>query len=59
MVIDALVAPFQVLARQRLVITTFVQREIRTRYVTSALGIGWAVVRPLLKGRYASHSSKD
>lgn len=48
MVIDALVAPFQVLARQRPVITTFVQREIRTRYVTSALGIGWAIVRPLL-----------
>jgi hypothetical protein len=48
MVIDALVAPFQVLARQRPVIATFVQREIRTRYVTSALGIGWAVVRPLL-----------
>src|SRR5262245_11978503 len=48
MVIDALVAPFQVLARQRPVITTFVQREIRTRYVTSALGIGWVLVRPLL-----------
>ena len=48
MVIDALVAPFQVLARQRPVITTFVQREIRTRYVTSALGIGWALIRPLL-----------
>ena len=48
MVIDALVAPFQVLARQRLVITTFVQREIRTRYITSALGIGWAFIRPLL-----------
>jgi hypothetical protein len=48
MVIDALVAPFQVLARQRPVITTFVQREIRTRYITSALGIGWALIRPLL-----------
>lgn len=48
MVIDAIVAPFQVLARQRPVITTFVQREIRTRYVTSALGIGWALIRPLL-----------
>ena len=48
MVIDALVAPFQVLARQRPVIATFVQREIRTRYVTSALGIGWALIRPLL-----------
>jgi len=47
MVIDALVAPFQVLARQRPVITTFVQREIRTRYVTSALGVGWALIRPL------------
>jgi lipopolysaccharide transport system permease protein len=48
MVIDALVAPFQVLVRQRPVITTFVQREIRTRYITSALGIGWALIRPLL-----------
>lgn len=48
MVIDALVAPFQVLVRQRPVITTFVQREIRTRYITSALGIGWAFIRPLL-----------
>jgi lipopolysaccharide transport system permease protein len=48
MVIDALVAPFQALARQRPVITTFVQREIRTRYVTSALGLGWVLVRPLL-----------
>jgi len=47
-VIDALVAPFQVLVRQRPVITTFVQREIRTRYITSALGIGWALIRPLL-----------
>ena len=47
MVIDALVAPFQVLARQRPVIATFVQREIHTRYVTSALGLGWALIRPL------------
>ena len=29
-------------------IATFVQREIRTRYITSALGIGWALIRPLL-----------
>ena len=48
MVIDALVAPFKVLVRQRPVITSFVQREIRTRYGTSALGIGWAFIRPLL-----------
>lgn len=47
MVLDALVAPFRVLVRQRQAITTFVQREIRARYSTSALGIGWAVVRPL------------
>jgi lipopolysaccharide transport system permease protein len=47
MVIDALVAPFQVLVRQRPVITTFVQREIRTRYGTSALGLGWPLIRPL------------
>lgn len=47
MVIDALVAPFQILARQRPVITSFVQREIRTRYGTAALGIGWALIRPL------------
>src|SRR5688500_5760233 len=47
MVIDALVAPFQVLVRQRPVITTFVQREIRTRYGTSALGLAWPLIRPL------------
>ena len=47
MVIDALVAPFQVLVRQRPVITTFVQREIRTRYGTSALGFAWPLIRPL------------
>jgi lipopolysaccharide transport system permease protein len=46
-VIDALVAPFQVLVRQRPVITTFVQREIRTRYGTSALGLAWPLIRPL------------
>lgn len=47
MVLDALVAPFRVLVRQRQAITTFVQREIRARYSTSALGLGWAVIRPL------------
>ena len=47
MVIDALAAPFQVLVRQRPVITTFVQREIRTRYGTSALGLAWPLIRPL------------
>ena len=47
MVIDALVAPFQVLVRQRPVITTFFQRELRTRYGSSALGLGWPVLRPL------------
>ena len=47
MVIDALVAPFQVLVRQRPVITTFVQREIRTRYGSSALGLAWPLIRPL------------
>jgi len=47
MVIDALVAPFQVLVRQRPVITTFVRREMRSRYGTSALGLGWPLIRPL------------
>ena len=47
MVIDALVAPFQILVRQRPVITTFVQREIRTRYGSSALGLAWPLIRPL------------
>jgi len=47
MVMDALVTPFQVLVRQRPAIATFVQREIRTRYGASALGIGWALVKPL------------
>ena len=47
MVIDALVAPFQVLVRQRPVITMFAQRELRARYGTSALGLGWPLIRPL------------
>jgi lipopolysaccharide transport system permease protein len=47
MVLDALAAPFRILIRQRAAITTFVQREIRTRYATSAVGLGWAVLRPL------------
>lgn len=47
MVRDALVTPFQVLVRQRPAIATFVQREIRTRYGASALGIGWALIKPL------------
>ena len=47
MVMDALVTPFQVLVRQRPAIATFVQREIRTRYGASALGIGWALIKPL------------
>ena len=47
MVMDALVTPFQVLARQRPAIATFFQREIRTRYGASALGIGWALIKPL------------
>lgn len=47
MVMDALVTPFQVLVRQRPAIATFVQREIRTRYGASALGLGWALIKPL------------
>lgn len=47
MVLDALVAPFRVLVRQRQAIMTFVRREIRARYSTSALGLGWAIIRPL------------
>ena len=47
MVLDALAAPFRILIRQRAAIATFVQREIRTRYATSAVGLGWAVIRPL------------
>ena len=46
-VMDALVTPFQVLARQRPAIATFFQRELRTRYGASALGIGWALIKPL------------
>ena len=47
MVMDALVTPFRVLVRQRPAIATFVQREIRTRYGASALGMGWALIKPL------------
>ena len=47
MTLAALAAPFRILVRQRSAIMTFVQREIRSRYATSALGIGWTVIRPL------------
>jgi lipopolysaccharide transport system permease protein len=43
----ALLSPFRALVVQRRVIEIFVARDIRSRYVNSALGLWWAVIQPL------------
>jgi len=43
----AIVAPFQSLVVHRQAIHIFVARDIRARYVNSALGLWWAVIQPL------------
>ena len=40
-------APFRVLVGHRQAIRIFVNRDIRGRYVNSALGLWWAVIQPL------------
>lgn len=42
-----LVAPFRVLLAHRRTIEAFVRRDIRSRYVTSVMGVSWAVIQPL------------
>jgi ABC-type polysaccharide/polyol phosphate export permease len=43
----ALLAPFRLLAAHRRTIYAFVRRDIHGRYVTSVLGLSWAVIQPL------------
>ena len=42
-----LAAPFRVLAVHRRTITAFVRRDIHGRYVTSVMGLSWAIIQPL------------
>jgi lipopolysaccharide transport system permease protein len=44
---DVLVSPFRLLAVHRRTIYAFVRRDIHGRYVTSVLGLSWAVIQPL------------
>ncbi len=43
-----LITPFRVLVTHRSTIEAFVRRDIRGRYVTSALGLSWALIQPLV-----------
>jgi lipopolysaccharide transport system permease protein len=48
-----LVAPFELLFTHRRTIEAFVRRDIRARYVSSVIGLSWAVIQPLaLLGLY-------
>ena len=42
-----MLAPFRVLVSHRQAIQIFVNRDIRGRYINSALGLWWAVIQPL------------
>jgi lipopolysaccharide transport system permease protein len=42
-----LVEPFRVLLAHRRTIEAFVRRDIRSRYVTSVMGVSWAIIQPL------------
>ena len=42
-----MLAPFRVLISHRQAIQIFVNRDIRGRYINSALGLWWAVIQPL------------
>jgi lipopolysaccharide transport system permease protein len=42
-----MLAPFRALIAHRQAIQIFVNRDIRGRYINSALGVGWAVIQPL------------
>jgi homopolymeric O-antigen transport system permease protein len=45
--IGLLITPFRVLVAHRTTIEAFVRRDIRSRYVTSVMGVSWAIVQPL------------
>jgi len=40
------VSPFQVLILHQSAIEAFVRRDIRARYVTSVMGLSWAIIQP-------------
>jgi ABC-type polysaccharide/polyol phosphate export permease len=44
---EVLLSPFRLLAVHRRTIYAFVRRDIHGRYVTSVLGLSWAVIQPL------------
>ena len=44
---QAVLAPFRALISHRQAIRIFVNRDIRGRYINSALGLWWAVIQPL------------
>jgi len=44
---SALVGPFRVLVVHRRTIAAFVRRDIHGRYVTSVMGLSWAIIQPL------------
>jgi len=43
----SLIAPFRILVVHRTTIEAFVRRDIRGRYVTSVMGLSWAIIQPL------------
>lgn len=45
--VRALIIPFRVLATHHSTIEAFVRRDIRSRYVTSVLGLSWALIQPV------------
>jgi ABC-type polysaccharide/polyol phosphate export permease len=44
---ELLLSPFRLLVVHRSTIAAFVRRDIHGRYVTSVLGLSWAVIQPL------------
>ena len=46
--VGAVITPFRVLVTHHSTIEAFVRRDIRGRYVTSALGLSWALIQPLV-----------
>jgi ABC-type polysaccharide/polyol phosphate export permease len=44
----AIVNPFRTLAVHRQAVAIFVSRDLRSRYINSALGLWWAVIQPLV-----------
>jgi ABC-type polysaccharide/polyol phosphate export permease len=44
---DLFIHPFRLLIAHRATIEAFVRRDIRGRYVTSVMGLSWAIIQPL------------